>query len=91
MVCLAMISGIVCSERYNVWSHATSKAQSCSVTIMSQNEEQNPYDLLGLPLEATEAQIRTAYRVKSLKVHPDRVGILFNHTELISILLNELT
>ncbi|KAH0833926.1 hypothetical protein J3R83DRAFT_11111 [Lanmaoa asiatica] len=34
--------------------------------------EENPYDLLGLSQEATEAEIRTAYRTRSLKVHPDR-------------------
>ncbi|KIP06356.1 hypothetical protein PHLGIDRAFT_128342 [Phlebiopsis gigantea 11061_1 CR5-6] len=39
---------------------------------MSTEEEQNPYELLGLSLEATEAEIKTAYRQRSLKVHPDR-------------------
>ena len=41
---------------------------------MSTEEEQNPYELLGLGLEATEAEIKTAYRQRSLKVHPDRVS-----------------
>ncbi|KAF8884928.1 DnaJ-domain-containing protein [Gymnopilus junonius] len=35
-------------------------------------EEINPYELLNLKLEATEQEIRTAYRQRSLKVHPDR-------------------
>ncbi|KAI0762802.1 DnaJ domain-containing protein [Fomes fomentarius] len=35
-------------------------------------EEVNPYELLGLTVEATEQDIRTAYRKLSLKVHPDR-------------------
>ncbi|KZT01197.1 DnaJ-domain-containing protein [Laetiporus sulphureus 93-53] len=39
---------------------------------MSGAEETNPYELLGLTIEATEAEIRTAYRQRSLKVHPDR-------------------
>ena len=42
---------------------------------MSMDQEDiNPYDLLGLTLEANEAEIRTAYRQRSLKVHPDRVS-----------------
>lgn len=41
---------------------------------MSANEEEaNPYELIGVGLEATEAEIKTAYRQRSLKVHPDRV------------------
>ncbi|KAI0697034.1 hypothetical protein BC835DRAFT_804066 [Cytidiella melzeri] len=35
-------------------------------------DETNPYELLGVGLEATDAEIRTAYRQRSLKVHPDR-------------------
>ncbi|KAI0087429.1 DnaJ domain-containing protein [Irpex rosettiformis] len=35
-------------------------------------EEPNPYELIGVGLEATEAEIKTAYRQRSLKVHPDR-------------------
>ncbi|KAI0735371.1 DnaJ domain-containing protein [Earliella scabrosa] len=39
---------------------------------MSTEEEVNPYELLGLTLEATEQEIKTTYRQRSLKVHPDR-------------------
>ncbi|KAH9933805.1 DnaJ domain-containing protein [Fomitopsis serialis] len=35
-------------------------------------EEVNPYELLGVTMESTEQDIRTAYRRVSLKVHPDR-------------------
>ncbi|KAI0346379.1 DnaJ-domain-containing protein [Trametopsis cervina] len=35
-------------------------------------EEQNPYELLGVGFESTEGEIKTAYRQRSLKVHPDR-------------------
>ncbi|KAL4067058.1 DnaJ domain-containing protein [Scleroderma yunnanense] len=38
----------------------------------STETEPNPYELLGISQEATEAEIRTAYRTRSLKVHPDR-------------------
>lgn len=37
-------------------------------------EEQDPYALLDLKVEATDAEIRKAYRQRSLKVHPDRVS-----------------
>ncbi|KAF9485068.1 DnaJ-domain-containing protein [Pholiota conissans] len=35
-------------------------------------EETNPYELLNVKTESTEQEIRTAYRQRSLKVHPDR-------------------
>lgn len=34
--------------------------------------EINPYELLGLTSDATDKDIKTAYRQRSLKVHPDR-------------------
>jgi DnaJ homolog subfamily C member 17 len=40
---------------------------------MMSDEETNPYELLGLLLEATDQDIKSAYRKLSLKVHPDRV------------------
>ncbi|KIM91679.1 hypothetical protein PILCRDRAFT_58019, partial [Piloderma croceum F 1598] len=39
---------------------------------MPADEEANPYQLLGIGLETSEADIRKAYRTRSLKVHPDR-------------------
>ncbi|KAG7100047.1 hypothetical protein E1B28_001832 [Marasmius oreades] len=36
------------------------------------DEEVNPYELLSVTTESTEQEIRTAYRQRSLKVHPDR-------------------
>ncbi|KAK0221871.1 DnaJ domain-containing protein [Armillaria fumosa] len=39
---------------------------------MSAEAEVNPYELLNVELEADEKTIRTAYRQRSLKVHPDR-------------------
>ncbi|KAK0449119.1 DnaJ-domain-containing protein [Armillaria borealis] len=39
---------------------------------MSTEVEVNPYELLNIELEADERTIRTAYRQRSLKVHPDR-------------------
>ncbi|EDR08028.1 uncharacterized protein LACBIDRAFT_327254 [Laccaria bicolor S238N-H82] len=35
-------------------------------------DEVNPYELLSVKVESTEQEIRTAYRQRSLKVHPDR-------------------
>ena len=40
---------------------------------MASTDEKNPYELLGVTLESTEGEIKTAYRKLSLKVHPDRV------------------
>ncbi|KAF8637915.1 hypothetical protein AX17_002537 [Amanita inopinata Kibby_2008] len=40
--------------------------------MSSANDETNPYEILDVKLEATEQEIRTAYRQRSLKVHPDR-------------------
>ncbi|THH07121.1 hypothetical protein EW146_g9415 [Bondarzewia mesenterica] len=36
------------------------------------DEETNPYELLGITMAATDGEIKTAYRQRSLKVHPDR-------------------
>ena len=41
--------------------------------MSSANDEVNPYELLDVNLESSEAEIRRAYRQRSLKVHPDRV------------------
>ncbi|TFY70321.1 hypothetical protein EVG20_g2685 [Dentipellis fragilis] len=40
--------------------------------MSASEEEPNPYELLQVTLEATEADIKTAYRQRSLKLHPDR-------------------
>ena len=42
---------------------------------MSDDPETNPYELLDLSTDATDQDIRTAYRKLSLKVHPDRVRV----------------
>ena len=40
---------------------------------MSSEEGPNAFELLNVSVEASDAEIRTAYRKLSLKVHPDRV------------------
>jgi DnaJ family protein C protein 17 len=40
---------------------------------MNTEVEVNPYELIDVKIESTEQEIRTAYRQRSLKVHPDRV------------------
>jgi hypothetical protein len=37
------------------------------------SDEPNAYEVLSVAQEASEAEIRKAYRQRSLKVHPDRV------------------
>ena len=50
---------------------------------MSTTEEgPNPYELLELTSDATDADIRKAYRQKSLKVHPDRVCGIFTTSSM---------
>ncbi|KAH7106572.1 DnaJ-domain-containing protein [Auriculariales sp. MPI-PUGE-AT-0066] len=39
---------------------------------LADTNEPNPYELLGLESEASESAIKTAYRKRSLAVHPDR-------------------
>lgn len=42
--------------------------------MATEEENVNAYELLKLETEATEQEIKTAYRKLSLKVHPDRVS-----------------
>lgn len=35
-------------------------------------EFEDPYQIFGIPYDATDAAIKSAYRKLSLKVHPDR-------------------
>ena len=34
----------------------------------------DPYEILGVPVDSTDQQIKSAYRKLSLKSHPDRVS-----------------
>lgn len=39
-------------------------------------ENRNPYDVLGVPPEASDSEIQAAYRARSLLFHPDRLADL---------------
>ena len=39
-------------------------------------KETKYYDYLGVSIDASESQIKSAYRKKALKCHPDKVGNL---------------
>lgn len=47
----------------------------CPIMPEQDSEDINPYVLLGLKTEATERDIKSAYRKLSLSVHPDRVRL----------------
>jgi DnaJ domain len=44
-----------------------------SVNMDKDNEEKNAYEVVGIGSDATEADIKKAFRQRSLKTHPDRV------------------
>ena len=41
--------------------------------MAKENEETNAYEVVGVGSDATDADIKKAYRQRSLKTHPDRV------------------
>lgn len=56
-------------------------------SVMStEGEEVNPYELLGIGFEANDGEIKTAYRQRSLKVHPDRVRSVFHCFTVIKLI-----
>jgi hypothetical protein len=48
-----------------------------SVNMEKDSEEKNAYEVVGIGSDATEADIKKAYRQRSLKTHPDRVRRAF--------------
>lgn len=47
------------------------------MAILTEEEREiDPYEVLGLTPEASEKDVRKAYRKKSLKCHPDKVGVV---------------
>jgi hypothetical protein len=46
-------------------------------TIMADvGEDTNAYQILDIKVDATEKEIKKAYRLKSITVHPDKVNVL---------------
>ena len=47
-----------------------------TVDMDKENAEKNAYEVVGAGSDATEAEIKKAFRQRSLKTHPDRVRCL---------------
>jgi DnaJ family protein C protein 17 len=47
--------------------------QSFNTDMDKENAEKNAYEVVNVGSDATEADIKKAYRQRSLKTHPDRV------------------
>jgi DnaJ-class molecular chaperone len=66
-------------ELVNAWGEVRCGVKSFSdhvdanCSTMNTEIDVNPYELLDVKIESTDQEIRTAYRQRSLKVHPDRV------------------
>ena len=55
--------------------------------LMSEEEAAlDPYALLGIEPAATEKEVKKAYRLKSLKYHPDKVGSFSIQLSLYNVL-----
>lgn len=44
-----------------------------AVDMAKEDEEKNAYEIVGVGIDATDADIKKAFRQRSLKTHPDRV------------------
>lgn len=43
--------------------------------MAGEEDERSAYEILSVPNDASDGDIKSAYRKQSLKVHPDRVSI----------------
>jgi DnaJ domain len=51
--------------------------RSVNMARDNDNEEKNAYEVVGVGPDATDADIKKAFRQRSLKTHPDRVRRVF--------------
>lgn len=65
-----MVDGVV-----DLKLHSRDQPQNPTKTNMDDEANLDPYLQLGLDPTATEKDIKSAYRKKSLKCHPDRVSL----------------
>jgi hypothetical protein len=83
---IGLLEGRRCRARRAKMAKRSSNDRSCLIESspcqhtarlaaadMDKNEEKNAYEVVGVGLDATEADIKKAFRQRSLKTHPDRV------------------
>jgi len=62
--------------------NTTIRNMSRGSTVDDQFGDMNPYTILGVSIDATEAEVKKAYREKAWTSHPDRGGSTLDMTKV---------